>query len=111
MVNNRYSKLEDSGALQTLLANSNLKATRPLVDDDLRRAIETLDASTAAIQRQTNTLASQYESLDRSITSDDELGLRQNRDIARLRQKHTSERQNITAAVVLPYVDLVTELC
>ncbi|EHA25105.1 hypothetical protein CBS63078_7344 [Aspergillus niger] len=93
-----YSKLEDSGALQTLLANSNLKATRPLVDDDLRRAIETLDASTAAIQRQTNTLASQYESLDRSITSDDELGLRQNRDIARLRQKHTSERQNITAA-------------
>ncbi|GKZ22813.1 hypothetical protein AbraCBS73388_008989 [Aspergillus brasiliensis] len=93
-----YSKLEESGALQSLLADPNFKATRPLVDDDLRRAIDTLDASTAAIQRQTNTLASQYESLNKLITSDDELGLRQNRDIARLRQKHTAGRQNIAAA-------------
>ncbi|GLA58645.1 hypothetical protein AtubIFM55763_004030 [Aspergillus tubingensis] len=98
LVTIRYSKLEESGALQSLFTNPNLKATRPLVDDDLRRAIETLNASTAAIQRQTKTLASQYESLNRSITSDDELGLRQNRDNARLRQKHTSERQNIAAA-------------
>lgn len=111
LVTIRYSKLEESGALQSLFTNPNLKATRPLVDDDLRRAIETLNASTAAIQRQTKTLASQYESLNRSITSDDELGLRQNRDNARLRQKHTSERQNIAAAVVVPFLDSVTELC
>ncbi|PWY93344.1 vacuolar H+/Ca2+ exchanger [Aspergillus sclerotioniger CBS 115572] len=83
-----YSRLESSGALQGVLANTDTNTSRPLLDDDLRRAIDTLDASTAAIQNQTNILMAQYESLNRCDQSDEDLGLRQDRDIARLQKKH-----------------------
>ncbi|OOF92350.1 hypothetical protein ASPCADRAFT_55097 [Aspergillus carbonarius ITEM 5010] len=81
-----------------ILTNKDTDATRPLLDDDLRRAIDTLGASTAAIQNQKSILASQYESLNRCDQLDEDLGLGQDRDIARLHKKHKSGRQNIAAA-------------
>lgn len=97
--------------MQGILTNKDTDATRPLLDDDLRRAIDTLGASTAAIQNQKSILASQYESLNRCDQLDEDLGLGQDRDIARLHKKHKSGRQNIAAAVVLPHPGSITELC
>jgi septal ring factor EnvC (AmiA/AmiB activator) len=95
----RYSTLESSGALRSILNNPELDATRPLFDEDLQRAIEALNTSTAAIQRQTEILTSQCESINKHMRMEDEMITLQSRDIERLRQKHDSGRQAIMAAV------------
>ncbi|KAF9883459.1 hypothetical protein FE257_003457 [Aspergillus nanangensis] len=93
-----YSKLESSGALRNILSSPEIDSTRPFLDHDLRKAIETLNASTAAIQRQTEILTSQCENLNRQISLEDEREGIQSRDLRRLRQKHESGRQNTAAA-------------
>ncbi|KAG2418654.1 hypothetical protein HFD88_001755 [Aspergillus terreus] len=93
-----YSTLESSGALRSILNNPELEATRPLFDEDLQRAVEALNTSTAAIQRQTEILTSQCESINKHMRLEDEGNTLQSRDIERLRQKHDSGRQAIMAA-------------
>ncbi|KAL4889101.1 hypothetical protein BDV59DRAFT_205522 [Aspergillus ambiguus] len=93
-----YSTLETSGALRSVLNNPDLDSTRPLFDEDLRRAIDTLNTSTAAIQRQTEVLTTQCETLNRQIRLEDERNALQNRDIERLRQKHDAGRQRTAVA-------------
>ncbi|CAL5874866.1 uncharacterized protein PFLUO_LOCUS9168 [Penicillium psychrofluorescens] len=101
-----YSKLERSGSLQTVLHDPALGATRAVLEDDLRCAIESLEASTAAIQRQTQTLASQCEQLNEQIRLENDLAQNRSRDIARLRKKHEAGRQNTTAAASELYSEL-----
>ena len=101
-----YSKLERSGSLNTILHDPALGATRAVLEDDLRCAIESLEASTAAIQRQTQTLASQCEQLNEQHRFDNGLAQDRGRDIARLRKNHEAGRQNTTAAVILPWATI-----
>ncbi|KAL4778515.1 hypothetical protein BJX76DRAFT_138506 [Aspergillus varians] len=93
-----YSKLEDSGILPTLLSDANVDSTRPFLDEDLQKAIKVLNTSTAEIQRQTDTLTSQYDILSRHYRRDDDRESRQNREVERLRRKHDAGRQNTAAA-------------
>ncbi len=97
----RYSILEGSGTLHTLLADANFDSTRPFLDGDLQRAIRVLNTSTAEIQKQTDILTSQYEVLNRQQKRDDNRGSRQNREVERLRRKHDAERQNMVVAVIV----------
>jgi hypothetical protein len=94
----RYSRLEASGALQPI-RNPDLPSTRPILEDDLRYAIESLEASTAMIQKQTETLRSQYDSLNKQLGLVNNLEQQRNRDVARLRRKHEEGRMNTTLAV------------
>ncbi|KAH8425639.1 uncharacterized protein LDX57_003388 [Aspergillus melleus] len=93
-----YNQLESSGALQGILGDSETTKTRPLLDEDLRKAIESLNTSTAAIQKQTEILQSQCESLNKHLGLEGERALAQKRESERLRQKHEWERQSITNA-------------
>lgn len=104
MTSYRYSKLEDSGTLRTLLADASFDSTRPVLDGDFQRAIEALSTSTAGIQRQTEILTSQYDVLSRQHKRDDDRESRQTREVERLRRKHDAERQNtVVAVIVCPY--------
>ncbi|KAJ5084277.1 hypothetical protein NUU61_008856 [Penicillium alfredii] len=93
-----YTKLESSGALQSVIHNLDLDATRPLLEDDLRTAIESLEASTATIQKQAETLELQCEILQKQLGQENSLDQDRTRDIARLRKKHEAGRQSTTVA-------------
>ncbi|CEJ60870.1 hypothetical protein PMG11_09425 [Penicillium brasilianum] len=93
-----YNKLETSGALQSILHDPQLGSTRPVLEDDLRSAIESLEASTAAIQKQTETLSFQCETLKIQLRQQDKWEQDRNREIACLRKKHEAGRQTTTLA-------------
>ncbi|KAL2824669.1 hypothetical protein BDW59DRAFT_162319 [Aspergillus cavernicola] len=105
-----YSKLESSGTLATILSHADLDSTRPLLDEDLQKAIEALNTSTAEIQMQTEILTSQYDILNRQLKRDDERESRQNRELERQRQKHDAGRQNTAAASSDLALELETSL-
>ncbi|KAJ6124826.1 hypothetical protein N7471_012143 [Penicillium samsonianum] len=95
-----YLKLENSGALQPILSNPDLGATRPILEDELRNAIESLEASTATIQKQTETLKFQCASLNKQLGLENNVEQQRSRDIARLQKKHEAGRQNTTMAAM-----------
>lgn len=95
----RYSKLEASGSLENVLRNPDLRAIRPFLEQDIQPAIESLKASTSAIQKQTEILNSQWEKLNKHIHSENERSRVRGRDVAQLWRKHEQKRQTITAAV------------
>lgn len=95
----RYSKLEGSGALKKILHSPDIDATRPLLEQDIRTAIEFLKASTTAIQSQIEILALQSENLNKQIRLENGRRQLRSRDMAQLRRKHELKRQNIAAAV------------
>ncbi|PKX98594.1 uncharacterized protein P174DRAFT_382236 [Aspergillus novofumigatus IBT 16806] len=90
--------LENSGALQNIISDPDLAATRPFLDEDLRSAIDSLKTSTSAIQARTKILNSQFEILNRQSGLQEQRRIRQQRDIERLHQKHESGRQHIAAS-------------
>ncbi|KAL2872257.1 uncharacterized protein BJX67DRAFT_376083 [Aspergillus lucknowensis] len=93
-----YSKLEDSGTLPSILSHTDITSTRPLLDEDLQKAIEVLNTSTAEIQRQTDFLTAKYDILSRQLQRDNDREAKQMREVERLRQKHDAGRQNTAAA-------------
>lgn len=89
--------LEVSGTLPDIL-NPDMDNTRPLLDEDLQGAIDSLNASTAALEQQTEALKSQFDTFNKQFCSrDNHSG--QNSDLGRLQRKHTSGWQNVNAAV------------
>ncbi|PYH95370.1 hypothetical protein BO71DRAFT_323295 [Aspergillus ellipticus CBS 707.79] len=93
-----YSKLESSGALQNILTNTNVNAIRPFLDDDFRRSIQILEASTNARKRQAAVLELQCGDMSRLSQSNDGQELQRYKENARLCRKHKSWKQNIAAA-------------
>ncbi|KAL4938625.1 hypothetical protein BDV06DRAFT_49812 [Aspergillus oleicola] len=94
-----YAKLESSDSFPALLSDTNFDSTRPFLEDDLLKAIEALNTSTAETQRQTDVLTTQYDTLNRQKKRDEERESRQQREIERLRRKHDAGRQNTSTAV------------
>ncbi|KJK61531.1 hypothetical protein P875_00042203 [Aspergillus parasiticus SU-1] len=62
-----YTKLESTGSLQNIIHNLDTNADRPFLDEDLRKAINSLNASTAVIQKQKRVLASQCDNIDKEL--------------------------------------------
>lgn len=98
----RLNELEKSGALQGIFSDPETNKIRPLLDEDIRNAIESLNTSTAAIQKQTEILKSQCENLNKCLGSKGERALAQKRESERLRQKHEWAKQSIKNAVMNP---------
>ncbi|KAJ6103237.1 hypothetical protein N7486_005664 [Penicillium sp. IBT 16267x] len=92
-----YTKLEDSGAVQPILRDPSLGATRPFLEDDIRSTIKSLEVSTAAIQKKSQTLSAQCETLKKQMRRQEALEQDRNRDIARLRKKHEGGKQTTSA--------------
>ncbi|KAJ5485403.1 hypothetical protein N7539_005391 [Penicillium diatomitis] len=101
-----YDKLESSGALQQIIHNPDLGATRPFLEDEIRLAIASLEATTAEIEKQTETLSFQHEILQKQLRQSEESDQARDRDLARLKKKHEAERQR----VVISADDLAQEL-
>jgi hypothetical protein len=99
LTGDRYLKLESSGALQPILNNPDFGATRPVLEDELRDAIESLEASTAAIQKQTETLKFQCARINKQLGLENDIEQQRSRDIARLHKKHEAGRHTTTMAV------------
>lgn len=95
----RYSTLETSGILRNILHDSDIGATRPLHDGELRKATDSLNASTGEIRKQVDILAAQQEYLDNQRSVKSERESRSARDVERLRSKHDLGRQNTSSAV------------
>ncbi|KAJ5122880.1 hypothetical protein N7526_009817 [Penicillium atrosanguineum] len=90
--------LESMGLLQPILRSPSLNATRPFLEDDIRTAIESFESSTTTIQRQTEALSLQCETLKSQLRRQRNLDQERNRDLGRLRKKHEVGRQNTTIA-------------
>ncbi|KAJ5117065.1 hypothetical protein N7448_004014 [Penicillium atrosanguineum] len=93
-----YTKLESMGLLQPILRSPSLNATRPFLEDDIRTAIESFESSTTTIQRQTEALSLQCETLKSQLRRQRNLDQERSRDLGRLRKKHEVGRQNTTIA-------------
>ncbi|KAJ5102903.1 hypothetical protein N7532_003432 [Penicillium argentinense] len=93
-----YNKLESTGSLSPILRDPDFNATRPFLEDDIRTAIQTLEASTVAIQKQSDTLSQQCETLKKQFRRQESVDQDRARDIARLRKKHEAGRQNTAIA-------------
>ncbi|KZF21548.1 hypothetical protein L228DRAFT_283697 [Xylona heveae TC161] len=93
-----FSKIERSGAVKRILASNDLSTVRPVLEDDLRNTIETLNASTAAIERQNELLAKQRESLEALKERNRENREACNRSNAQRRRKHAIESQHVALA-------------
>ncbi|KAJ6006540.1 hypothetical protein N7451_004484 [Penicillium sp. IBT 35674x] len=75
-----YAKLEHSGALQPILRDPSLGATRPFLEVDIRSTIQSLEC----------------ETLKKQLRRQEGLEQDRNRDITRLRKKHEGVKQNTT---------------
>ncbi|KAE8379521.1 hypothetical protein BDV26DRAFT_291249 [Aspergillus bertholletiae] len=93
-----YKTLKTTGSLQNIIHEADANADRPFLDEDLRKAIDSLNASTAMIQKQTHILSSQYDNLDKELRREGERGVRRGIGIEHLRQRSRSERQSTAAA-------------
>ncbi|KAE8348221.1 hypothetical protein BDV28DRAFT_103889 [Aspergillus coremiiformis] len=93
-----YTKLENVCTLRNITHGLDTDASRPFLDEDIRKAINSLNASTAVVQKQTGILASQCESIDKQLRWEGERRVRFSRNIERMRQRHESQRQNTNVA-------------
>ncbi|KAI5296141.1 hypothetical protein KEM52_005467 [Ascosphaera acerosa] len=89
-----YSHIESSAQLKVIEAQlQGQPPVRPILDEEIRAAIESLRQSTAATQQQTDILRSQCRKLREKV--DEEAGLRVMEDatVKRLHEKHVMEVQ------------------
>ncbi|KAJ5988317.1 hypothetical protein N7481_003527 [Penicillium waksmanii] len=93
-----YNKLSQTGNLHPILREPDLDATRPFLETDIRAAIQSLENSTATIQKQSDTLSRQCDILRKQFRQQESLDGDRGRDITRLRKKHEVGRQNTTIA-------------
>ncbi|KAE8412061.1 vacuolar H+/Ca2+ exchanger [Aspergillus pseudocaelatus] len=95
-----YTKLESTGSLQNIMHNPDTNADRPLLDEDVRKAIDSLNDSTAVIQKQKQILASQCDNIDKELRRKGEREVRRSTGIEHLRQRYKSERQSTNAVSI-----------
>ncbi|EEH22463.1 hypothetical protein PABG_04674 [Paracoccidioides brasiliensis Pb03] len=94
-----YAKLEATGSLKGILQGQEISSTRPFLDDEIRDAIGSLRASTAAIENQTETLKLQCKELKSQIRNANQSRQRESRAWGQLNKKHALERQQTDVTV------------
>ncbi|CAI7673008.1 unnamed protein product [Penicillium pancosmium] len=93
-----YNKLSQTGNLHPILRDPDLDATRPFLETDIQAAIQSLETSTATIQKQSDKLSRQCDILKKQFRQQESLDGDRGRDIMRLRKKHEVGRQNTIIA-------------
>lgn len=95
----RYSKLEKKGILEELTRSQDVATTHPIGDSDLRAAIAALQASTAAIEKHTETLKKQRHALNDLADHDQTETKARKRTTDQRVKKHLSEKQHLDLVV------------
>ncbi|KAI9875601.1 MAG: hypothetical protein M1830_008217 [Pleopsidium flavum] len=93
-----YRKLDRNGTIKAIQASHDTSTIRPILDDEIRSALDTLKASTLAIEKQNQTLRSQQKALlaDREKVEDGEA--RRKRASEQRRRKLALEKQHVEMA-------------
>lgn len=94
-----YGKLKGNGTVRAIQASSDLTTVRPFDESDIRTALDTLKASTAAIEKQTRTLRIQQGALLSYGKSLDDGELRRKHASEQKRKKYALEKQHVQTAV------------
>lgn len=92
-----YDKLKRNGTVRSIQASNDLTTVRPCVESDIRSALDSLKASTSAIERQTRTLRSQQKAL---------LSYGKDLDDGESRRKHASEQRTKKYALEKQHVQM-----
>ena len=95
----RYSELERTGVAQEISTAHDLSVIKPATDDEIRSAIEALEASTAAIKKQNLTLKAQRECLESIVAENHETETTRRRQSDRRSRKFALEKQHVSVAV------------
>lgn len=95
----RYSRLESSGNIADIAHDPDIDVTRPLLDEDLHDAVESMHASTAVLEKQTEILTSQFRTVSKQFFAQDDPPASQTGGLALLQRKHASGSQNNAAVV------------
>ncbi|KUI55556.1 hypothetical protein VP1G_02919 [Cytospora mali] len=97
----RYLVIERNGKADELAASENLSTTQALTDQELKDAIDELNRSTEAINKQTGTLRQQQDALSRLLTNTGKSGdARSDLETKRL-YKWDTDRKALNTAVEL----------
>jgi len=80
-----------------------MQSTRPFLDHEIRAAIESLEASTAAIEKQTETLKVQCKELKSQLEIDHEIEQRRRKSLAKLHRRYALEKQQVDVVVLYPF--------
>ena len=94
-----YSKLKRNGTVRAIQASTDLTTVRPFVESDIRSALDTLKASTLAIEKQTLALRSQQKALAAYAKGIDEGESQRKRASEQRRKKYALEKQHVQMAV------------
>ncbi|EGC41893.1 conserved hypothetical protein [Histoplasma capsulatum var. duboisii H88] len=94
-----YTKIEATGSLKGILHGQEISSTKPFLDDEIRKAIGSLKASTAAVEHQTETLKLQCKELKSQIRNGNHSRQREAKAWAQWKNKHALEKQQIDVAV------------
>ncbi|KAH0566143.1 hypothetical protein GP486_000473 [Trichoglossum hirsutum] len=93
-----FSKLEKAGISREIAINHDLSVVKPISDEEIRSAIETLEISTAAINQQNLTLKAKRDHLEAIIEESHTAESTQNRLGDRHSRKFALERQHVIVA-------------
>lgn len=95
----RFGKLEKNGTVRTINASHDTSTIRPILDDEIRSALETLKASTLAIEEQNMTLQAQQKALRAYRENTGEGEARRKRASEQRGRKYALEKQHVEIAV------------
>lgn len=98
LIRRRQAKLEANGTARKLAANHDLSHVRPLLDEDLRTAIRSLETSTSAIEKQTAQLKQQWQYLETHGHELGKLQALQKKTTEKLERNSTLEEQHVRIA-------------
>ena len=99
LTDNRYGKLERNGTVRAIQANHDTSTIRPILDEEIRSALEALKASTLAIEKQNQALRSQQKALLAYREKVEDGKARRKRVSEQRRRKHALEKQHVEMAV------------
>lgn len=94
-----YNKLKRNGTVRAIQASNDLTTVRPFTESDIRSALDTLKASTSAIEKQTRILRSQQKGLLSYGKDLDDVESRRKHDSEQRRRKYALEKQHVQMAV------------
>jgi hypothetical protein len=81
------------------VADHDLSTVRPIAESEITKAIASLEQSTAAIEKQNETLRAQRTALEAIMKSDKDDSLTRGRALERRRRNKVLEKGQVTAAV------------
>jgi hypothetical protein len=95
----RYATLSKSGEADILAASQDLSTIQGVNDQDIQNAIEELRRSTAAIEKQTETLKLQYNAMSTLVKSNTRAGEARSHTNKTQQRKWNVEKNHIVSAV------------